>query len=283
VRIAGDVQNGHAELALLSSGEVHVWLIRSGGTSSSPAWDGLCDVLSEAEREQLERRLRASDRELYLAAHGLLRVVLGHYLGLAPAAVLLGAGEHGKPYLESGPALELSLTHSAGVAAVALSALGPVGVDVESPARRCQPGEIAERYFTARETAAILAVPEARRGRRFFLYWTVKEAVLKAAGTGLTAPLHSVECALAGRTRWSVTTGPQLGPRGAGWRVAALALGGRHLVAVTVASARPAAVLRCRTLAVGDESRPTLRVLGCDPLSRGATRLDVAGVAHLVP
>jgi 4'-phosphopantetheinyl transferase len=282
MRLEGDVLAGRAELARLASGEVHLWWAHVPEPGPGDGWQVGRRALPVGELEQLQRRLRVADQRLYLAAHAMLRAVLGHYLGMEPAAVALGAGEHGKPYHDNEPVVELSLTHSAGVAVVALATRGPVGVDVESRIRRCQPQEIAERYFTPHESAAILGVPEARRPRRFFLYWTMKEAVLKATGTGLTMPLHSVSCTLAGRRDWSVATAPGLGPLDASWRVAALALGARHLVSVAAASARPATVLRCRPFLVGDEPIANLRLIGCDALSQESTRLERGGAVRLL-
>jgi 4'-phosphopantetheinyl transferase len=83
----------------------------------------------------------------------------------------------GKPYLPDGP--HISLAHSRTAAAVALSTLGPVGVDLEPDRDRPTAG-LARHWFTAPEAEWIALHPD-----DFLPLWTLKEAVGKALGTGL--------------------------------------------------------------------------------------------------
>jgi 4'-phosphopantetheinyl transferase len=75
------------------------------------------------------------------------------------------------------------MSHSGTWVAVALSDAGPVGVDVEQVAD-VDVDSLARHVLHADETAARL--PE------FFVYWTRKEAVVKATGDGLAAELARV-------------------------------------------------------------------------------------------
>ena len=50
---------------------------------------------------------------------------------------------------------------------------------------------IAELQFAPDEVAALRGLPDDQRMERFFAYWTLKEALLKAVGVGLAFPLRS--------------------------------------------------------------------------------------------
>src|SRR3546814_6405959 len=58
------------------------------------------------------------------------------------------------------------------------------GIDLERQRPRARALEIAERYFSADEAAALAALPAADRSVAFLELWTAKEAVLKALGRG---------------------------------------------------------------------------------------------------
>lgn len=89
----------------------------------------------------------------------------------------------GRPYLP-GIALHVSVSHTEGAAAVALSELAPVGVDVEA-VRPLPAIALARRWLPAAEAEWIAALPEHRRAVAFLRLWTVKEAIGKAHGRGL--------------------------------------------------------------------------------------------------
>ena len=55
--------------------------------------------------------------------------------------------------------------------------------------------EIAERFFSAGEIAALKTVPPAAREEAFFRLWTRKEAWLKATGDGIAESLSKIEVA----------------------------------------------------------------------------------------
>ena len=56
--------------------------------------------------------------------------------------------------------------------------------------------EVAKRFFSATEVAAIRGLPANLQRQAFFKCWTSKEAFLKAKGTGLSGALDEVKIAL---------------------------------------------------------------------------------------
>ena len=105
--------------------------------------------------------------------------------------------EKGKPVIDQPGVLSpiaVSLTHSESVLAIAVTGAGDIGVDVENEARTVDRMAIARRFFTTAESAAV----ESFGSAAFFALWAHKEAMLKAAGDGLTVSLSEVEFAIDG-------------------------------------------------------------------------------------
>lgn len=163
----------------------------------------LLSLLDAHELHRLTRLRREIDRARYLAAHALARLALAVAVDDDPAAVAFDrtcrCGEqHGKPRLAGGgPAF--SLTHAGELVGVALHD-GPVGVDVE----RVRPlTDLAA--MAAHACAPTEAAPDAAA---FFRLWTRKEAVLKATGHGLSAPMADLTLGDRRVEHWADAPGP---------------------------------------------------------------------------
>ena len=177
-------------LGLPDPAEVRVWLAWVPLVADGPR--RLAELLSAEERAAAERFLRAEDRTRYVVAHGVLREILGHCLGLPPAAVALGRGPWGKPELTGDAArtgLAFNLSHSGDLVAVAVAAGRAVGVDVEAGRTTMDVMDLAAGHFAPAEIAALASVDPADRRAAFIRCWTRKEAYVKARGEGLGFPL----------------------------------------------------------------------------------------------
>ena len=108
--------------------------------------------------------------------HGPLRVVLGGTAGSAPAVYV-------------------SLSRAEGRLALAVTSAGPVGIDLESVAALGR-APVADALVSVAETRALAAVDPAEAGAALVSTWTAKEAVLKAAGTGLRVDPRELTIAL---------------------------------------------------------------------------------------
>ncbi len=173
-------------------------------------------------------------RNRFVVGRGLLRTLLGRYVGVPGEALELAYGDHGKPFLvQAGPRFNLS--HSGGVALFAFSSSADVGVDVELADRCVDPLKIAGRFFSPAEVGTLRSLPEALRRGAFLTCWTRKEAFIKARGDGLSLPLDSFDVTLAPsepaaltRTAWSAAepaeweladlSDPEAGNRRGAWR-----------------------------------------------------------------
>jgi 4'-phosphopantetheinyl transferase len=212
--------------------DVHVWRVNVDAFAAAPAW--MHGVLSPEESARAARFGFERDRRRFVVRHAALRLLLGRYLDADPAALCFTYGPQGKPALERGGALSFSMSHSNGLALVALARGREVGVDVEWCARGIDALDIARQFFSEREADALAALGPSQRRSAFFRLWTRKEALLKATGLGLSVPLREVEALPAPSTcdpaaRWScVQFAPADGyaaavaAAGDGWRLTQL-------------------------------------------------------------
>lgn len=168
-------------------------------------------VLSAEERARAESLRFPIDRQRFVAAHVALRQALCDHTGLSPAALTLATGAFGKPSLAGHPRTQFSMSHSQGLALIAIGGRGPLGADVELLRPMPDAASLATAHFTRREQDALAALPAHERDQAFLTCWTRKEACLKAIGVGLlvspqsfevgvTPDCRSVELPVAGRT-----------------------------------------------------------------------------------
>jgi 4'-phosphopantetheinyl transferase len=135
-------------------------------------------------------------RRRYVVAHGALRELLGAALTREPAAIEFdrrcrhcGDPTHGKPAVVGAAECSFSLSHSAGLAVVAIAiGRGAVGVDVEVRRERRHLERLAARVFTPAEMDDWRRQPPGEQLDAFLRVWTIKEAIGKATGHGLVRP-----------------------------------------------------------------------------------------------
>jgi len=224
-----------------AAGEIHVW--RAGLDWAPGALSAAADSLCPDERERAARLRLPAHRDAFVAARAFLRAVLARCLGADPAALRFGTTAHGKPYLvETSVPLHFNLAHSGSVALLAVAVDAAVGIDVERVRTDLDLDGIARRFFRPEESAALEALPAARRTDAFFAVWTRKEALLKALGKGIAG----------GVDRYGVTVDPAAPARviaaaggpgeAARWWVVDLAAGSGYRAALA-APATPSRVL----------------------------------------
>jgi 4'-phosphopantetheinyl transferase len=145
-------------------------------------------------------------RRDFLVARGIVRSVLGAYLGIPPADVRIAAGANGKPFVDSPAAPAFNVSHSHGLAVVAVAAGFEVGVDLELVDPRLEVGAVARRFLSADEAAYLSQLVPAPRTSAFLRLWTRKEAYAKAIGDGLTLPIGELLASPTGPP-WTTSAG----------------------------------------------------------------------------
>ncbi|MGE0202760.1 MAG: 4'-phosphopantetheinyl transferase superfamily protein [Hyphomicrobiaceae bacterium] len=198
---------------------------------------------SEPQPDAPATDARSRDARLARAA---LRLLVRAIAGEAHAAQPLARTPAGKPMLP-GSGLEISLSHSGGLALVAVSTAGAIGVDLECPRTVTLDGwrrPALEAAAAALSPAPLAGV--AGTDARFLAAWVRLEALAKARGDGIAGLLHALE--IREPARLALAARAALG----GFRIDDLCLGGGLLGALALpADAPPAAVRPFTTTADG--------------------------------
>lgn len=143
---------------------------------------------------RLSKLRRPADRDRFMVACAIVRLVLASHLATTPDRVVVSrrceecGGAHGKPRLAhpAKPIVELSVSHSGDRVAVAFALGTPVGIDVEQMQPDLGVEEMARVALTPAEIDVLSRSKRGERVRDFLVRWTRKEAVVKATGLGLT-------------------------------------------------------------------------------------------------
>jgi 4'-phosphopantetheinyl transferase len=176
--------------------EVHVW------RASLDQPQSLTDFFATLAPDEQERAARfhfQKDRHHFIAARGMLRALLSRYLNVRPDELSFGYSAYGKPFLvnEHGGSVRFNVSHSHGLALFAFAQGPALGIDLEQMRPEVAGEQIAERFFSACEVAALRALPAGQQTEAFFNCWTRKEAYIKARGEGLSLPLDQFDVSLA--------------------------------------------------------------------------------------
>ncbi|MDR1967806.1 MAG: 4'-phosphopantetheinyl transferase superfamily protein [Burkholderiaceae bacterium] len=145
------------------------------------------------EKEWLKARSyrHANDALGHLTGRAMLRHALILRLNLPGSEINLTIDEFGKPNLADkylAKFWHFSISHTNGLA-VCLLGSEILGVDVEAMDYHMELAPLAPRILTPIEMTWIMAAKEkgdATMRRRFLAIWTIKEAMLKATGKGLS-------------------------------------------------------------------------------------------------
>lgn len=195
-------------------------------------------LLDPTETARAARFRAARDRDRFIRAHALLRILLAGHVERDPAALRFATDAAGKPSLAALHAPAFSLAHSGDLVAIAVARRRAVGADIESARGVDDGGPIARRFFAAAENAALEALAPADRAAAFLIAWTRKEAALKARGTGIAGGLASVV------TPITSTPGRAHAADGAGgYHVETVAVGDGGYASVAVPADAPPPVL----------------------------------------
>lgn len=173
-----DVPNAMRTSARAPSAGCEVALVRLDGRERPQVLEAVLGTLHPDRRARLARFRNTADVERGALADVLSRALVAGLAGLRPQAVRLVREASGRPVIEGGRGIEVSIAHT-GRWVVTAAARSPIGVDVEA----VRPVALGP----ALTPADIGSGPtgERDRARRTVRAWTAKESYLKMLGAGL--------------------------------------------------------------------------------------------------
>lgn len=154
--------------------------------------------LSLTERTRAQHLRFDHDRRRFVIGKGLLRNLLGSYMGMEPNEIQFTTGPSGKPEIaerlqsKHGP-IHFNQSHSGHLGIYVFSKNRKVGVDVEEVRPFADMEQVASLLLSTHEMAVFQSLSPEEKQTAFFSAWTHKEAFVKALGKGLTLPLNHFE------------------------------------------------------------------------------------------
>jgi 4'-phosphopantetheinyl transferase len=178
----------------LDGRRVEVWSVRTDAPAGLT--DRFAAILAPDEIARAARLRIPRQRDAFVLARGILRTLLGRYLGISPASVRFQYGSNGKPALATLADLHFNASHTQGLAVFAFASGCALGVDVERIRAMPLMHGIARRFLCAEEAGELQSLQKGEQEHAFFLCWTRKEAYIKAIGEGMAAQLDSFRVTL---------------------------------------------------------------------------------------
>lgn len=144
--------------------------------------------LDRGERSAWEKYTPGPRRRFSLC-RAALRAVLCDYLGCSNDRLAFATSDHGKPFaVVAGEASEVAfnVSHSVTHGLIALAPSGRLGIDVEERIPKPSLDALIESVMGADEQADLSGLEANAKLHLFYRFWTYKEALIKALGTGFS-------------------------------------------------------------------------------------------------
>ena len=191
----------HPGAVRLATDGVHIWTL---ALDDRAIREPVEELLSPDERERASRFRFERHRAQFALTRATLRRLLASYLSVSAREICFCYSSHGKPGL-SESRLDFNVSHTEGMAVFGFTRGRRIGVDVERIRADFRLDEVAERFFSVAERAALNDLPMGARHAAFFRIWTRKEAYIKARGEGLAHPLEQFDVSVDDHARLAAT------------------------------------------------------------------------------
>ena len=145
--------------------------------------------LNEEERERWRKFEHAGARRRFVLCRAAVRSILCECLRVSNRRLKLGEMQHGKPFavVDEVPApISFNVSHSGKHGLIAVAPKGRLGVDIEERTNRRDFDRLIEAAFGPNEQIDLKQERASGKFQLFYKLWTVKEALIKALGTGLS-------------------------------------------------------------------------------------------------
>jgi 4'-phosphopantetheinyl transferase len=151
-----------------------------------------CSLLTNEELDKANAFRQQADTRRFITGRLMAKKILGYYAMKVPSDIVIKPQHNGKPlaYTHSGITLPFfNISHSGNKVLIACSH-DLVGIDIEL-VKDIETENLAETVFSERELRLFRTAVD--KAPVFYQFWTRKEALLKAAGVGLTNNLPAID------------------------------------------------------------------------------------------
>jgi 4'-phosphopantetheinyl transferase len=148
-------------------------------------------LLDAFERERAANFAHEEHRRSFIAAHTIKRLALSAIHPIPPQSWQFRTSEYGKPIAKSDAQLFFNISHCKNAVCCAVSRLVDVGVDVEL-IRQPVPYEILPKLLSTPERRWFNSLQDPEKARGLISLWTLKEALVKATGRGISQDLTGI-------------------------------------------------------------------------------------------
>ncbi len=154
----------------------------------------LVTYLTSQEKDHANSYYTKELSENYIIAHSTLRKVLSYHTKTYLHDVEFFIGKYGKPYLKNNQQnIGFNMSHSKDMLCIVVTKDAEVGVDVEFKDSSINVEELQNLVFSKQETEYINLLESHAQKREFFYnLWTLKEAMVKSIGLGLSYPINQI-------------------------------------------------------------------------------------------
>lgn len=236
---------------------VHVWYLFTDRVTDPQVLERYANMMSTEERVRRDRFIFPKDRYQFLVTRGLLRTLLSRYARIRPEECVFVMNRYGKPSLHywgsATAGLEFNVSHTNGLVAIAITSGREVGIDVEELARAHSDLDV-RRFFSTAEVRALEALPPTEQRSRFFDYWTLKEAYIKARGMGLSLPLDRFSMHLHRNRRPTIEFAPPIDDDTSTWQFVQFEPSPRYRMALAIRRRGTDLTVRIKEFDVKDET-----------------------------
>ena len=150
-------------------------------------------MLSQEEQQKTLRYKFSYDKNLYLIRHLILKKIFLEYNEYSS----LSYDNFGKATLRNSN-LKFSISKSKEYFITAISKKYQVGIDIEKITYIKDYKKIMSLFLHQEEVNIINSFPKQEHLKLFYRFWTAKEAIVKAVGTGISIDLKSINLKISG-------------------------------------------------------------------------------------
>jgi 4'-phosphopantetheinyl transferase len=219
--------------------QVHAWFCFPESVQDETRLAEYRSVLSAQEVERYQRFNFDKDKHSYLVSHALLRHALSKYIDREESQWQFTSNEHGRPELLMQPGIpdiKFNLTHTDGLCACIITLGKACGIDAENIHRKNRLDAVARRMFADEELAQL---DDGSLQQNFYYFWTLREAYVKALGTGLAGSSKEFYFDLNGDDLKAVLHHKKNQRSEADWQFGLYQPSNNHVLSVAVESPEP--------------------------------------------